>query len=579
MPRQSPVYDPGIETCRRHTSTSWRVQNRNEPLSKLEIGTIHASVLEARRDLKQLESDLKRAKRAVQKLSKEHHKIRKYIAAELALLSPIRDLPREMLAEIFVHHSRMFSAHDGYIKASLTVSQVCSGWRKVAHATAVLWVRFPLYYCADYRHIVPELQMALYNTWLARVGSLPCDVALRTAPDSMAKNAGGYYDDKPTISLRPIYDYDRSPRKDQWKMLDMEYIFDETVKMKSIASVQSLIVNVPHPDQVKRSELLVGEAADLEELVLLCPQDTFNKPIVLPRLPLETLKHCELDKFPLTNGLQILQQTTALETFKWTTAYADTEEEDQMPTVASNIHTLILSIWGAHCHEGLSPLFSHLTAPQLEKLQILWMYHPESDSECDASPYWDSPTFQTFLTRSAASLTSLTLHHADIPEAELIALLEHTPMLVTFDLSDRYARRDWNWAQGIEQMLGASILRRLLPPSLGEPAPPLVPKLEVLKLRGGFEGNDICDADILRVFEARYPDASSKEMEYARLSEGAFHLLRRADQQLGGKLQLAERAARLRKRGLNFDFTTLEPDPDDVEEEEEEDSEGSISST
>ncbi|KAJ6505355.1 hypothetical protein C8R45DRAFT_817615, partial [Mycena sanguinolenta] len=118
---------------------SWRVQTCNAPLSKLEIDSIHVSVQDARADLERIQRDLHRAQMAVKTLSKEYGATTKFIAKELALLSPIRSLPREMLAEVFVHHSRMFAKHDRYIRASLVVSQVCAGWRSISHATAFLW--------------------------------------------------------------------------------------------------------------------------------------------------------------------------------------------------------------------------------------------------------------------------------------------------------------------------------------------------------------------------------------------------------------------------------------------------------
>ncbi|KAF8181885.1 hypothetical protein K438DRAFT_1840610, partial [Mycena galopus ATCC 62051] len=240
--------------------------------------------------------------------------------------------------------------------------------------------------------------------------------------------------------------------------------------------------------------------------------------------------------------------------------------------VTTNIHTLDLSAWGLP-DEALPHVFVHLTAPHLQTLKILWMYQPDPNADCDASPYWDSAIFDAFFTRSAVSLTSLTLLHADIPEAELIALFEATPLLIEFELSDRYTRRHW-CDYDLHHILGPHLLERLLPsPPSG--ASVLVPKLEVLKLRGGFDGNEIRDADILRVFEARFATLSQTdggtetESGYvACLLEGAFHLLRRAEQP-AGELSLAERASRLRKRGLKFELTTMEPDPYDAEELED----------
>ncbi|KAJ7836353.1 hypothetical protein B0H14DRAFT_2794311 [Mycena olivaceomarginata] len=513
-----------VETQRRPTTTSWRVQNCNDPLSTLEIGSIHNS------ELKTLERDLTAAKQKVRALSKAHKRLRVFIAAERALLSPIRALPAELLSQIFLHHTSAFITHRGYIIASLKVSQICTTWRRVAHATALLWVKFPLYYCGDYGRSIPKQQMALYSRWCARSGTIPCDIAFRRASLAMEKRDDEDYSD---------------------------------FHLDIINSTRSLTVHILEGEPITRRHQLVssGYHDKLEELVLRCSSGV-EQPILLPLLPLGNVKRCEMDRFPLRNGLQILHEAKSLERLTWTTGSYETE--NIVDHVTSNIQTLDLSIWDLV--DGLSPLFNHLTAPELHTLQIKWMYSEYSDE--DATPHWISADFITFITRSEASLTSITLLHASICEEELIALLEHAPLLVHFSLSGPP-----------RAMLGSRILHRLLPSAPGTFTPPLVPKLEVLLLRGGFDGNDICDADILRVFEARYPAISEVQMECARLTEGAFHLLRPADQQLAGKLSLAERASNLVARGLDFDFTTLEPDPEDPADGWETHSEGTASET
>ncbi|KAJ7171657.1 hypothetical protein C8R43DRAFT_21161, partial [Mycena crocata] len=557
-------------------------QKSQEPLSKLEIGSIHGSVKSARRDLKQLEQELERAKKTVRSLTKAHTKLSGFIASELALLSPIRDLPKELLAEIFVHHSRMFTVHRGYIMASLAVSQVCRGWRAVAHGTAILWFRFPVYYIPKRRMEISELQRKLYEAWTRRSASLPLDVAVREAPVSLIeqhKNAEWPEDGYVHLSAASSFYYrDRSLDKSRWAGMDVNYHFEESICLTCVPSLRSLTVHVVNPDGGKRRGRLVEKPANLEELVLLSSSDMPNNPVLLPILPLENVKRCEMNRFPLTNGLQMLQEAKSLETLKLTTTYCGSEYENPLPEVTTDISTLDISVLGVY-DETLSPLFNHLTAPRLEKLKILWMYQ-SWDIECEVTAQWYSADFLSFLTRSAASLTSLTLLHTDICEADLTALLEHTPLLVQLELSDRYARRYEEG--GIKQMLGAHLLGRLLPSSHGTSVDlsRLVPKLEILELRGGFEGNDICDVDILRVFEARYPPASEsdQEVECGRLMRGALHLLRRADEQFEGKVSLAKRAARLRAHGLDFAFTTLEPDPDDVPEDDESSSDEEITS-
>ncbi|KAJ7630371.1 hypothetical protein FB45DRAFT_915314 [Roridomyces roridus] len=542
-----------IRTSRRHTSTSWGVRNSNHPLSTLEIGSIHASLRDATKDLEQLARDLADAKRTVKTLSKRHHALQRYIATERGLLSPIRGLPRELLAEIFMFHSRIFEEHEGYIKASLLVSQVCEYWRRVAHSTAVLWVRFPVYYLlpGSFRARIPNIQVELHEQWIKRAGTLSCDVALRKAPELLAVKA------EDDFCCEQEHSYLQSDRntipKWQWKMLDICYACDNFVRLPYIHATH-LTLHLLHPKRIQRRERICDSAPNLEELYINCEDDeTLEQPVPLPILPLKTLKRCEIDRLGVTNGLQILNEAVDLETLKWTTTCVWNESEDDMPHVTTNIHTLHLNFWDVHCGGTNEPLFNHLTAPKLTTLRVLWPFRADH-SDDSGSPYWDATVFRGFIERSEASLTTLTLLHADIPEKTLIKFLEQTPFL------------------GLHQMLGPRLLRRLLPTVSGELGNTLVPKLEVLLLRGGFEGNDMCDADILRVYEARYPHEEDSG-NVVRLREGALHLMRAADEQLGGNLSLAARATRLQERGLKMVLTTLEDDPDDVTEWETDDGE------
>ncbi|KAJ7151695.1 hypothetical protein C8R46DRAFT_1304299 [Mycena filopes] len=535
-----------VETRRRQTSTSWGVDNSNEPLSKLEVGTIHASVRSASSELEDLGYQLRAAKKKVRELTEAYKAMAVFIAKERALLSPIRALPSELIVHIFTHRASLSTTHVGSISAALSVSQVCRKWRKLAHATAVLWVRFPLYYLDDWRKTVPLHQVRLYRSWLARCGSLTCDVVLRQASPAMKERARQQENDAPedddsNIGLSTRFDsyYAGSGRqylsRAHWSALDIEVPSDKPLELDSIGSTG-----------IDRRSL--------------------------PLVPLEKVKRCEMRSFPFANGLQVLHEAAELETLKWTVSYYS--DAPSVPHVTATIHTLDLAIQDS-LENGLSPLFDNLTAPQLATLQILWKY--SSDVEGDASPSWESPNFIVFLTRSAASLTSLTLLQANICEEELITLLEHTPLLAHFSLSDRYGREDCYGCH--VQMVGARLLRRLLPPSPGdlesETSVPLTPQLTSLTLCGGFDGNDIGDADIMRVFEARYPPGSTPERGYALLDVGAFHLSRPADHQLGGRVSLAERASRLCARGLAFEFSASDLV---VDSDDEADSEGSASS-
>ncbi|KAJ7356570.1 hypothetical protein DFH08DRAFT_1075720 [Mycena albidolilacea] len=94
------------------------------------------------------------------------------VAALRYLISPIRTLPVELLAEIFG-----LAVHDAtHIKDAFRISHVCSDWRQVAHSTPRLWTR-------NLRVLISSSDDNVYadglKDWLARSAPLP---VLRIAP-------------------------------------------------------------------------------------------------------------------------------------------------------------------------------------------------------------------------------------------------------------------------------------------------------------------------------------------------------------------------------------------------------------
>ncbi|KAF7357545.1 F-box domain-containing protein [Mycena sanguinolenta] len=90
------------------------------------------------------------------------------------IISPIRALPVELLVEIF----RFAIDEETHVKDAYRISQICSDWRKIAHATLRIWTG-PI--CIDLGckeisgqgHYVDGLE-----AWLARSAPLPLPVSL-----------------------------------------------------------------------------------------------------------------------------------------------------------------------------------------------------------------------------------------------------------------------------------------------------------------------------------------------------------------------------------------------------------------
>ncbi|KAF7326273.1 hypothetical protein MKEN_00480300 [Mycena kentingensis (nom. inval.)] len=127
--------------------------------------------------------------KAIDELSLQRKPILDYVAAHKVLLSPIRRLPIDLLEEIFVaclptdRNSAMSAS-----EAPISLGRVCSAWRTISHATPIVSGR-----AADVAELcrartVQRLEVA--ETWLARSGSCPLSVTLRTDPADFDPDPG-----------------------------------------------------------------------------------------------------------------------------------------------------------------------------------------------------------------------------------------------------------------------------------------------------------------------------------------------------------------------------------------------------
>ncbi|KAF9258760.1 hypothetical protein L218DRAFT_876384, partial [Marasmius fiardii PR-910] len=86
---------------------------------------------------------------------------------------PIYKLPREVLSEIFSIATHQSDDPVSAISVPLTISHVCSHWRKISLSTGRLWSRLVLFYPA-----VDCDQVARTISWLNRSKSYPLEILL-----------------------------------------------------------------------------------------------------------------------------------------------------------------------------------------------------------------------------------------------------------------------------------------------------------------------------------------------------------------------------------------------------------------
>ncbi|KAJ6537855.1 hypothetical protein B0H19DRAFT_1181055 [Mycena capillaripes] len=114
-------------------------------------------------------------KRLLGNLTRKRDELTEYIDAHLALVSPMRRLPEDVIRAIFIacmpsKRNAVMSPED----TPLLLCQICSSWRQIALATPLLW--------ASLHIVVPVAKIdqliQAVRSWLSRSGVLPLSISL-----------------------------------------------------------------------------------------------------------------------------------------------------------------------------------------------------------------------------------------------------------------------------------------------------------------------------------------------------------------------------------------------------------------
>ncbi|EDR15504.1 uncharacterized protein LACBIDRAFT_321380 [Laccaria bicolor S238N-H82] len=105
-----------------------------------EILEIKQLLTEPLKRLSSLDAEIERVQSILDELHREHRALSDEIEAHRALISPIRQLPLDVLEEIFVHclpkgRNAVMSAQE----APILLGRICSAWRSIALSTPRLW--------------------------------------------------------------------------------------------------------------------------------------------------------------------------------------------------------------------------------------------------------------------------------------------------------------------------------------------------------------------------------------------------------------------------------------------------------
>ncbi|KAF5384664.1 hypothetical protein D9757_007487 [Collybiopsis confluens] len=157
------------------------VLGTNYAPSSVELSQLNDLLIEPQQELDRLGSEIARAQAILDDLLSKQQKVQKYFEAHRALMSPIRQLPSETLAEIFqwclpasdVGYGARSLAH-----APLLLTTICRDWRRVSMETPRLWSSLHIFFPPYLEKGVRSRRIAGIELWLQRSGRLPLSISL-----------------------------------------------------------------------------------------------------------------------------------------------------------------------------------------------------------------------------------------------------------------------------------------------------------------------------------------------------------------------------------------------------------------
>ncbi|KAJ7659064.1 hypothetical protein DFH06DRAFT_435878 [Mycena polygramma] len=146
----------------------------NNPLSDVEISHIRDSITDALLRMNALNAHIHALSATLARLTAERDGMADRLQKYLAVLSPVRRIPAELICEIFswtLPHTRNFD-DDTADAAPWYLGHICRTWRHIVTGFPPIWRAVSVFHSADYRH----QPLAMLQAQLMRSANAPLDI-------------------------------------------------------------------------------------------------------------------------------------------------------------------------------------------------------------------------------------------------------------------------------------------------------------------------------------------------------------------------------------------------------------------
>ncbi|KAJ7253527.1 hypothetical protein C8J57DRAFT_1348365 [Mycena rebaudengoi] len=397
------------------------ILNTNTVPSDEECQRIRHFLVEPRREASDLTDQIARMQKSLEDLTRKRDVLNEFIDVHLALVSPVRRLPVDIVRSIFL--AALPTTRNAAISGDeppLLLCRICQAWRDLALSTPRLWARLHIVAPPSDSHLVQTVR-DMVDTWLSRSGTLPLSISLTLSKTaSQETDVSDLFQTLIRHSLR-------------WKHL--------RISLPSYRSLEPLAALSPSDVSILESVSIHGllelshETVPIDYklgLLSFAGTSSLRRAIItsvfwanVPGLPLlwENLRHLtfhgawyELD---LSYAVELLRQCVLLETCVLSITGHD--ENDIVSAVPCRMeHLRELHIMGAGAH--LARFFEPLVVPGLRSLEF------SGQTRGSVLPFHS-------LLSSAHSVEHFGLSAVNVTTDSLVDVLRLMPMLRSLHVS------------------------------------------------------------------------------------------------------------------------------------------------
>ncbi|KAJ6519231.1 hypothetical protein C8R45DRAFT_1204439 [Mycena sanguinolenta] len=421
-----------------------------------------------------IDAEIVRREQAIDRLLCEVAVLRRLSEQHRSLISPIRRVPSEIMAEIFLHLTTIetspasdtsscanfFGKNDEVRpvlhRAPLIFGEVSRQWRNIALSTPVLWNSIFIACTSEkLRNYI-----SLCDMWLKRSGSLPLSIRIHLAPSQAVSQ---HLSKDCQDLLRTIL-----PHAQRWRLLDFVNVPDYSYHIlhgclpKSLPVLETL--SVGHTLPANASCLFWAELRNAPKLRFLRHHD-FGDTEELT-FPWSQLTHIDLGNCSEYDCMRILGAAPSAVDCRFSVERPSSLQHP--PITHSTLQTLRIS-------QSHADLHLCLTCPRLSTLAV--------SSECSRFSFHDLPSF---IARSGANIESFTLEGSTLNATQFMACLAYMPKIRHLTIAE------FGEAQFTDYVWESLTWR----PNFT----PLIPDLESLQFLGGREFNHEA---VVRMLESR----------------------------------------------------------------------------